>query len=272
MQKSLSRLPDLTALFERYEALCREADAIFAHVREKHGECVACEPGCADCCSALFDLPLIEAVYINHAFRQSFPSGAQRSALLDAADAADRAIHKIKRRAFKDWQSGRDENAIMAELGRERVRCPLLGDDARCSLYHARPLTCRVYGIPLNIGGKGQICGKSRFASGNQYPAVHLDVLRGRLAELSGDLARHVQSGYDEVHTVLVPLSMALLTEYDATYFGVGRTPSAGRAAQTDPLQGPAPARRTSCENVPPAESAALAGPAAPAAKGRSRG
>ncbi len=218
MHKSL---PDLTPLFERYETLCREADALFAHVRAQHADCVACAPGCSGCCHALFDLPLIEAVYLNHAFFRAFPSGAQRSALLDAADAADRAVHKIKRRAFKDWQGGREENVIMTDLARERVRCPLLGENERCLLYDARPLTCRVYGIPLNIGGKGFICGKSGFTSGGNYPAVNLDVLRARLAELSLDLARHTQSGYAEIHTLLVPVSMALLTEYNAGYFGV---------------------------------------------------
>ncbi len=217
-------LPDLSALFERYEAMCREADALFAHVRTKHADCVACAAGCADCCHALFDLPLIEAVYLNHAFYRTFPSGPQRSALLDKADAADRAVHKVKRKAFKDWQGGREEDAILADMAREKVRCPLLGDDDRCALYEARPVTCRVYGIPMNIGGTGRICGKSGFTSGGSYPAVNLEAVRSRLAALSLDLARHARSGYAEIHTVLVPVSMALLTEYNAEYFGLGRS------------------------------------------------
>lgn len=219
MQKSLTTLPDLTPLFERYEALTREADMMFAHVRGTHADCVACAAGCSDCCHSPFDVPLIEAMYLNHAFFQAFPPGEQRSALLDAAGAADRAVRTIKRRASKDWQNGREENAVLAGLARERVRCPLLNAEGRCWLYAARPMTCRVYGIPMSINGTGYICGKSGFSSGNHYPAVDLGVLRARLASLSLDLARHVQSGNAEEHTVLVPISTALLISYGLQYF-----------------------------------------------------
>ena len=219
MQESLATLPDLTPFFERYEALTREADTMFAHVRGNHAGCVTCATGCSDCCHSPFDVPLIEAVYLNQAFFRAFPPGEQRSALLDAADAADRAVRTIKRRASKDWQSGREESAVLAGLARERVRCPLLNAEGCCCLYAARPMTCRVYGIPMSIDGTAYICGKSGFSSGNHYPAVDLSVLRARLTSLSLDLARHMQSGNAAAHKVLTPISSALLTSYDLRYF-----------------------------------------------------
>lgn len=219
MQKSLATLPDLTPLFERYEALTHEADLMFAHVRGNHASCVACAAGCSDCCHSPFDVPLIEAVYLNHAFSRAFPPGEQRSALLNAADMADRAVRAIKRRASENWQNGREENAVLAGLARERVRCPLLNAEGRCWLYASRPMTCRVYGIPMSIDGTGYICGKSGFRSGNHYPAVDLGVLRARLTALSLDLVRHMQSGNEAAHTVLTPISSVLLTSYDLQYF-----------------------------------------------------
>ena len=222
MQKNL---PDLTPVFARYETLCHEADALFNHVRAGHQDCVTCAQGCSDCCHALFDLSLVEAAYLHQTFVRTFPLGPERSALLEAADAADRAVHKIKRRAFNAAKEGQTEDTVLADLARERVRCPLLDSNNRCSLYDARPITCRVYGVPTAIAGKGYTCGQSKFIAGQSYPTVNMDGLRGRLADLSLDLARHVHSRYTELHTVLVPVSMALLTEYDAEYFGAGGKP-----------------------------------------------
>ena len=39
--------------------------AAFDRVRKTHAECVKCSEGCADCCHAVFDLTLIEALYLN---------------------------------------------------------------------------------------------------------------------------------------------------------------------------------------------------------------
>lgn len=213
-------LPDMTPVFQRYETLMAEVDALFARVRSSHSECVACHEGCSDCCHALFDLPLIEAVYLRYKFAAAFPIGAERSAILERAGQSDRQIHKIKRNAFAASQKGTGNDAILAAIGKERSRCPLLDENDRCALYESRPVTCRVYGIPTAIGGKGYTCGHSRFTPRQAYPTVHLEKIHERLAALSQELARHVEARYAEVHTVLVPVSMALLTTYDTAYFG----------------------------------------------------
>ncbi len=221
-------LPDPTPFFERYETLAREADAVFSRVRDAFPGGVTCREGCSDCCYALFDLTLVEAAYLNAAFLRAFPSGPERSAILERAHAADRKIHAIKRGAFKAEQAGEDVRAILEAIARERVRCPLLGDDDRCVLYAARPLTCRVYGAPTAVGGKGHVCGKSAFTPGRDYPTVNLDRIHERLAAMSREFAVHMRSGYTEIHTVLVPVSMALITAYDAAYYGLGKNAGAG--------------------------------------------
>ncbi|MDL2272900.1 YkgJ family cysteine cluster protein, partial [Desulfovibrio sp. OttesenSCG-928-I05] len=201
---------------------------IFTRVRDEYPSAVTCYAGCSDCCHALFDLPLIEAVYLNRAFNAAFPHGPARSAILERADAADRAVHKIKRKAFKAEQAGENTNDILEQLSREKIRCPLLVEEEgnpesrRCALYAQRPLTCRLYGIPTAIGGKGHTCALSAFDPGKQYPTVKMEALYGRLATLSVELARCAGSGYSQIHTVLVPVSMALLTDYNAAYFGIG--------------------------------------------------
>jgi Fe-S-cluster containining protein len=209
----------------RYEALAREADTAFDRVREAYPACVSCHEGCSDCCHALFDLTLVEAAYCNAAFLKNFPSGPLRSAILEKALAADRKVHTIKRNAFKAEQAGQPVNAILEAMAKERVRCPLLGDDDRCVLYAQRPVTCRIYGVPTAIGGKGHVCGKAAFLPGQQYPTVNLDRIHERLAQLSQELAAHMRSGFSAIHTVLAPVSMALATTYDAAYYGLDKKP-----------------------------------------------
>ena len=212
---------DFTPYFKKYEALVSKADEAFDRVKQAHAECVKCEEKCADCCHALFDLTLIEALYINHKFNEKI-KGIKKADLLEKANQADRRVHKLKRRAYKELQAGKSEDEILADLARERLRCPLLNEADLCDLYENRPLTCRFYGIPTAIGGEGHTCGKSGFEKGEQYPTVNLDAVNNQLQQISAELIRDLKSRYVKLSDMLVPLSMALLSVYDEDYLGVG--------------------------------------------------
>ncbi|MFW6324018.1 MAG: YkgJ family cysteine cluster protein, partial [Desulfovibrionales bacterium] len=69
---------DFSEFYGRYEQLVREVDAVFHKVSEKYPGSIRCERGCSDCCYALFDLSLIEAMYVNHKFNE-LTSGEQRA-------------------------------------------------------------------------------------------------------------------------------------------------------------------------------------------------
>jgi Fe-S-cluster containining protein len=211
---------DLSAFFRKYEDLVNLVDQVFEQMAAKYPECVKCHEGCADCCHALFDLSLVEALYINHKFLERFKD-AEREELLEIANTADRQTYKLKRRAYKDLQAGKSEDAIIEEMTAERVRCPLLDSNDRCILYEYRPITCRFYGIPTAIGGSGRTCGFSGFEKGQHYPTVNLEAIHQKLYELSKELARHIGSRYPNLAEVLVPLSMALLTTYDEAHLGI---------------------------------------------------
>lgn len=213
---------DLTPFFEQYEELLRAADAIFAKVEKEYPECVKCREGCADCCHALFDLTLIEALYINHHFRKIHDDRPNAKAVLvEKANKADRQVYKIKRQAFKKVEAGEPEEEVLAELAMERIRCPLLNERNRCDMYDYRPITCRLYGIPTAIGGKAHTCGLSDFKPGEPYPTVNLDIIQEKLFAISGELVRAIQSRFVQMGGMLVPLSMALLTVYDDDYLGI---------------------------------------------------
>jgi Fe-S-cluster containining protein len=212
---------DFTPYFKKYEELVSKADGAFERVKQAYAECVNCEQKCADCCFAVFDLTLIEALYINQKFNEKV-KGSKKAELLEKANRADRRVHRLKRKAYKDLQAGKSDDEVLAELARERVRCPLLNEAELCDLYDNRPLTCRFYGIPTAIGGKGHTCGKSGFERGQRYPTVNLDAVNSQLQQISAELIRDLKSRYLKLSDMLVPLSMALITTYDDDYLGVG--------------------------------------------------
>lgn len=211
---------DFTPFFEKYEKIAADMDAVFQKIQTDYPEEVSCRKGCCDCCYALFDLTLIEAMYINAKFQEVL-SEQEQTEISERADAADRAIHKIKRRVYKSRQQGTDTEEVLQEVGREKVRCPLLTPDDHCVLYAWRPLTCRLYGLPLSIGGEVHTCAKTGFLPGEKYPAVFLDKLQNRLLELSHDLTASIPTRFSKLGEVLVPLSMALLNEYNEEYLGI---------------------------------------------------
>ena len=54
---------------------------------------------------------------------------------------------------------------------------------------------------------------------------MHLEKIQERLDRMSVEIRDRVQSRFKELHTVFVPVSMALLTNYDAAYLGIGPAP-----------------------------------------------
>jgi len=215
---------DFKPYFEKYERLVAAADAAFERVKEAYADCVKCKEKCADCCFALFDLTLIEALYIHHKFNAKF-RGTQKAGLLEKANRADRRIYKLKRKAFQELQAGKNEDEILAAMALERICCPLLNDQELCDLYDDRPMTCRFYGIPTAIGGAGHTCGKSGFEQGEKYPTVNLDAVFAQLQQISAELLRDMEAKNVKLADILVPLSSAIVMDFDDVFFGLAEEP-----------------------------------------------
>ncbi|TVQ99747.1 MAG: YkgJ family cysteine cluster protein [Desulfovibrionales bacterium] len=212
--------PDFSPFFSKYEKLLADVDKVFATVREQHPDCVTCASGCSDCCHALFDLPLIEALYLNHHFHANLPQES-KDRILTKADQADRASYKLKFQAHRKHRSGEEPETILEDMAKQRVRCPLLNSQDRCDLYDHRPVTCRLYGIPQEVNTKARTCVLSKFTPGTPYPTVHVDKIHRKLAELSMELVASMNTKYKQMADILVPPSMALLTVYDDEYLGL---------------------------------------------------
>ncbi len=212
---------DFTPYFDKYEELVGASEEAFNRVKGEYADCVKCKEGCASCCHALFDLTLVEALYINYKFNEGF-KGDKRERLLDRANKADRKTYKIKKNVYNLLKNGCKDEDILAQVAAETVRCALLDETDMCELYDYRPITCRLYGVPTAIGGKGHTCGLSGFSAGEAYPTANLDRIQTGLLALSRALVADLKSKYDTLGEILVPLSMALLTDYNAEYLGLG--------------------------------------------------
>lgn len=209
---------DLTSYFLEYEALVSQIDTLFQKVATNFSQEVKCKEGCSDCCHALFDITLIEALYINSKFLTL--SDTHRNDILIEADKADRKASLLKRKISRDAEK-HESDELLIRAAKERIRCPLLADDNHCRLYAFRPITCRIYGIPLEIGGKSHTCGMSDFVPGKPYPAVKIERIHDSLLNISNRILDEIGSTYTDFRLMHVPVSTAVMTVYNDEYFGL---------------------------------------------------
>jgi Fe-S-cluster containining protein len=211
---------DMEPFFEEYRLLAATAEKTFETVKASFPDYVKCRPKCTDCCYAIFDISLIEALIINLAFNSTF-EGKAKYDMVEKANRIDRKLHQIKRSAYKEFQGGKDENSILTDISKIKIRCPLLNDQDMCDLYESRPITCRLYGIPTAIGGKGRTCGLSGFKAGESYPTVQLEKIHSKLYDISNAMIHVIGSRHTRMGELLMPVSMAILTDFNEEYMGI---------------------------------------------------
>lgn len=136
-------------IFDRYGCLLREVDDWFAASLAAHPTDIACQRGCSACCRGLFDITLLDALYLRHGFEQLAEQLRQ-----DVRHKARRRLDTIAERwpAFSaPWLLNpipeQEWDAIMPED--DETPCVLLSESGGCLVYDHRPMTCRLNGIPL---------------------------------------------------------------------------------------------------------------------------
>jgi Fe-S-cluster containining protein len=137
-----------------YRALLGDIDAWFKRCLDAGRTAFACCGGCSACCRGLFDISLLDAVLLKRAF-SALPA-ATRAAVLNACHARLLQLQQrwpqlhppylLNDLPAHEWQE-------MPEG--DETPCPLLDDNGRCLVYHARPMICRLHGLP-NIDCSGQ--------------------------------------------------------------------------------------------------------------------
>jgi Fe-S-cluster containining protein len=179
---------DFSYLFEPYDRQVSLADKSFERISGEYPDCMACKPGCADCCHAVFGLFLVEAVFLKNDFDQL--GEKEKADALKRGLAAEKDLKTLERtlEEFKD-----DPRMSAYAMAKTRIRCPLLDDDNACILYPYRPITCRVYGIPTMVQGIPRICGTSGFQKDEAYPFFNVNGVQKELLQLSKDLLENAK-------------------------------------------------------------------------------
>lgn len=214
----MSALEQNYALYERQ---CARWDAEFARAVERYRAHVApngqrglqCGKGCASCCSQIFNVSLLEAAAISLHVRSLAAEVRQKL--------RERAVaYQPKRRELLAQRAA--ETGLVQIEGKLpveglRLVCPALEGDA-CSIYGARPLICRKFGMPIH----------SPNAPG-RLGACELNFADGEVIEDSGDLIRRqtalhhewqqLQKQAEQTTGIDIPgltVADALAVDYDA--------------------------------------------------------
>ncbi len=121
---------------------------------------LACQPGCTPCCHGVFRISALDAERLRTAFHKLEQTDKLRAAAIQAR--ALNLVTELSPYFPGDAHSGllhpEDETwDTFADLPQADAPCPVLDPaTGRCDLYAARPLTCRIFGPPVqNEGGIG---------------------------------------------------------------------------------------------------------------------
>jgi Fe-S-cluster containining protein len=131
-------------------------DASFAKAAQDAGKLLVCKPGCSQCCHGAFVLNPLDTLRIR--------AGMD---MLRATEPALAARLEGRARAWIDEHGaefpGNLQTGVLGDSKFEEERfehfandaaCPVLNPDTgQCDLYAWRPMTCRVFGPPVRMGG-----------------------------------------------------------------------------------------------------------------------
>src|SRR5512133_2383064 len=139
----------MNEILTHYGKLLQEVDEWFKTCLDRHSDAIACHHGCSECCRGLFDITLLDALYLKRGFDQ-LPAAVQQSVQIKAAGRLD-ALSTQWPEFTRPWILNHLPEAQWDEMMPEddETPCPLLSDQGACLVYEHRPMTCRLNGIPM---------------------------------------------------------------------------------------------------------------------------
>lgn len=145
----MRHISNIDDVLDRYGMLLHEVDQWFSACVERYPAHICCTSGCAGCCRGLFDITILDALYLRRGVdelpRELRTALEEQSRHLLGAAASRHASFSfpwfLNHIPDEEWQ------LIMPED--DPAPCVLLGADGLCQVYRFRPMTCRLHGIPL---------------------------------------------------------------------------------------------------------------------------
>ena len=152
------RTVDLKPFFQDYEMLLQQVDHAFKKAAAEDSSLLSCGLETEACCFRLVSLQLVEAAYLSHKMNKTLKA-AERKAAIERAIGVTNRVRELRRRLEQeDWQGDSSEKQLRILYGQEKIKCPL-NLEAKCILYGARPIGCRMHGLAIQAGVKPEISG-----------------------------------------------------------------------------------------------------------------
>jgi protein-tyrosine phosphatase len=132
-------LVDLTPFFKDYERVVSHVDALIGEGGE-HG---LCGRDHSACCTKLVTMPLVEAVYINHAMNLTLSQQERQNAIGVSAGAGK----QLRQLGYDPQDPTTLTGAIHKDYAALGTVCPL-NEWGECRIFDRRPLPCRLTDLP----------------------------------------------------------------------------------------------------------------------------
>jgi Fe-S-cluster containining protein len=132
--------------------LIQIVDAALAETTKKSGEWLVCRLGCTQCCIGAFPINQLDASRLRQGLADLEKRAPEKAAAvrIRARDAIARLAAEFPGDAVTGiLDEGDEAEARFAEFANDEP-CPVLDPVAgNCELYESRPMTCRVFGPPV---------------------------------------------------------------------------------------------------------------------------
>lgn len=159
--------------------LVQIVDAATADAASRAGGWLKCAPGCTQCCHGVFAISQLDAERLRAGLASLAISDPQRAAAVQLRTM--KAVARLERDFPGDAETGILDpgRADQFEEFANDEPCPALDPETgRCDLYHARPMTCRVFGPPLRTAdglGVCELCYDGATTEEIEAGELHLD-------------------------------------------------------------------------------------------------
>ena len=158
MRRRRSHSEEATRIISPDELLRRDTELLnivdnwLERANQRGGEHIACRPGCAQCCMGAFAIDRLDALRLQRGLSELAERDLERAQRI-----VQRAAESLERIA--EFFPGNIETGILdstpdaAEIFEDFANdepCPALDPETlTCDLYAHRPMTCRVFGPPV---------------------------------------------------------------------------------------------------------------------------
>lgn len=231
-------LPKPGAFYREYETVSALVESEFArnarrfqnHPAPGGGTGLQCRRGCTACCSQLFDITLLEAAYISRHLR-SLPPEKQAELRRRAEAYRPQRRKLLEGRARERWAQQIEGRLPLEGL---RLPCPALDPDGACSIYEARPLVCRKFGMPLYNPRRPGVLGacELNFSTGEEIEPAGIGENQTRIHERWEGVKATVRETYPD-HSNPLTVADALSGDFDVTLRG-GEVPAVPESTRQD--------------------------------------